>query len=548
MSTKKIDNKSPRIEDISPNNHKVAKKILTIIFGRTVPQKMFRLYFLCILLGAILLYCPFSLVRSDYLIQLDPLKGWGEDNTRKYRFWDALFIACSGFSDTGLTPAVISTSFTTIGQVVVMFLIEIGGIGLISIFFLIWNLFKKWNKVDLNQMVMLQAERGNEKLGNSFRMVRKAVVFILLIEIFFALIYSIWMYAVPAYSQLTDLQHPRTPSWDDKTSVLSCYHHYGQSLWIGIFTSISAINNAGFDIFQGTSSLAAYRNDWHIIFQLFIVIQIIVGGIGYPAIFDVFERRAKAKKGIHVRVSLFTKVALASYFIIAIVGLVFAYMFELIECYVNIDEYSIFRDPNTTGAYGQVEWLNKTWCIFFNVMTTRSAGFSTIDHNLLGAGTKWTNCLLMFVGGSPSSTAGGIRTTTITIVIIAIFNKMIGKNRVSMYKRTVPMAKVKDSLIVFSSAIILIASVTLLITYTQYGQGSAEQFPLLNVLYEATSAFGTVGLSVGITSSITPFGQVLLIILMFVGQLGMSSTLLSWTRRNPKGNLAMYPEEDIRIG
>lgn len=529
------------IQSVSKKKHPILKKTLQIIFGRTIPQRMFRLYFLFILIGAILLYCPISL-KQGYSIVLDPTN---PQDTRRYVFWDALFIACSGFSDTGLTPAVISESFTYFGQAIIFILIEVGGIGLISIFYLIWNLFKKWNKVDLNQMVILQAERGNEKLGNSFRMVRKAVVFIIAWEIVFGFIYSIWMYAVPAYTQ--DINVFTGVSYDSKT-LLSCYKHYTRCLWIGMFTSVSAINNAGFDIFQGTSSLASYRNDWNTIFQLFILIEIVFGGIGYPVIFDVLEKRKNAKKGIMTRTSLFTKIALWSYFIIAVIGLILAFSFEGIDAKVNTDEYQIFNDPNTNGEFGLASGYNKAFCIFFNVMTTRSAGFSTIGHQFLCAGTRWTNCALMFIGGSPSSTAGGIRTTTFAIVFVAIFNKIVGKNRVSMFKRSIPPNKVKDSFIVFSTSMILIVIISLLVSYTQYNADQLQHFDFLSVLYETCSAFGTVGLSVGITSQIKPLGLVLLVILMFIGQLGVSSTLLSWTRRNPKGNLAVYPEEDVRIG
>lgn len=548
MPTKKEPKSNePNIKDFAKNkHHTIHSRIFRIIFGKTIAQRMFRIYLILILLGASLLYCPFSLTDGKYIVYLDPMN---EKFSRAYRFWDALFIACSGFSDTGLTPAVISKTFTVAGQVILLFLIQLGGIGVISIFFLIWNFFKKTNDVSLKQMVMVQSERGNEKLGNSFKMVKKAVGFILISELIFGLIYSVWMYAVPAYEQASFISgsDDLRPT-HDTTTLLHCYHNYGQCLWIGIFTSISAINNAGFDIFQGTSSLASYRNDWNTIFQLFIVIEIVIGGIGYPVIFDVMEKRKNAKKGIKTRTSLFTKVALSSYFIIAIIGLILAFGFEGIDAKLNTDEYSIFTDPNIYHEFGKAEGWNKTFCIFFNVMTTRSAGFSTLDHNLLCAGAKWTNCLLMFIGGSPSSTAGGIRTTTLVIVAVAIFNKIIGKNRVSMYKRTIPTTKVKDSLIVFCASIILVTLVTLLITYTQYGQDDLPQFQLLSVFYEATSAFGTVGLSVGITSQISPLGQILLIILMFVGQLGVSSTLLSWTRRNPKGNASSYPVEDIRIG
>ncbi len=545
---KKSKSNEPNIKDFTKNNsQKIHSKIFRIIFGRTVAQRMFRIYLILIFLGASLLYCPFSLTDGQYIVYLDPIN---KEFSRPYTFWDALFIACSGFSDTGLTPAVISETFTFTGQIILLFLIELGGIGLISIFFLIWNFFKKASDVSLGQMAMLQSERGNEKFGNSFKMVKKAIGFIIISELIFAFIYSLWMCFVPAYTQLTQENDVIGPTYDSK-ELLKCYHNYGKSLWIGIFISISAINNAGFDIFQGTSSLSSYRNDWHTIFQLLIVFQIIIGGIGYPVIFDYLEKLDNKKKGKITRTSLFTKVALWAYFGVAIIGFIIALLFEGIEPRFATNDYSIFSDPNLHREYGVAKDFNKFFAIFFNVMTTRSAGFSTINHNLLSIGTKWTNCLLMFIGGSPSSTAGGIRTTTLIVVLAALCGKITGKKHTSLFRRTISVEKVKDALIVLITSIILIAFVSVLISYSEYynyDYGKIEADQLLDIIYETTSAFGTVGLSIGITPSIDPFGQVLLILLMFVGQLGVSSTLLSWTRRNPKGNASSYPVEDIRIG
>jgi Trk-type K+ transport system membrane component len=155
----------------------------------------------------------------------------------------------------------------------------------------------------------------------------------------------------------------------------------------------------------------------------------------------------------------------------------------------------------------------------------------------------------MFIGGSPSSTAGGIRTTTLAIIMITILAKIKGRKDVNIFHRKIPVETVRESFLVTLTAVMLVAISAIVIFYTLSNQGdSPEQYTVLQCVYEATSAFGTVGFSMGITSYINHFGQIVLCLIMFVGQLGVSSMLLSWTRKNPKGNRVYYPEEDIRIG
>jgi trk system potassium uptake protein TrkH len=183
-------------------------------------------------------------------------------------------------------------------------------------------------------------------------------------------------------------------------------------------------------------------------------------------------------------------------------------------------------------------------------MSTRSAGFQTIDQTLLSPGSKFTFIILMFIGGSPSSTAGGIRTTTLMVVIASIFAKIKGKKDIVMFNRRIPEQKVRDSLLVMIVAILIVALASIVIFYTlsTLSDEQHDKFTIINSFYEVASAFGTVGLSTGITQNIGNVGLVILILVMFIGQMGISVTLLSWTRHDPKGNLIRYPKEDLRIG
>ncbi len=546
LSKKKDKRKESDIELLNLRKKSTKfNKFMRIVIGRTIPQKMFRIYLLAILLGAILLYIPISL-KNNYTIYMDPLN---PDKVRTYYFWDALFIACSAFSDTGLTPADISDSFTFFGQFIILVLIQIGGIGLMSLVFLIWNLFRKWNNIDINQSILLIAERGDQKMFNSFRMIRKAILFIFAVELFFAIFYSLWFCFMPAYVQQYDpVWQSASPTYDTNVP-LDVYHDAKKSIWSGIFISISAINNAGFDVFNGTYSMASYRNDWNIIFQLMIITQIIIGGIGYPVIFDIFEQKKQKRKNIKYRVSLFTKVAVTSYFFVGFVGIIMAIFFESANNSIYHATNFWFTNDNLHKEFGQVPYLNKIFTIIFNVISTRSAGFSTIDHNLFSNGTKWNNIIQMYIGCSPSSTGGGIRTTTFMVIIFVIWNTIRGRKSVVLFGRTVSKKTAIDSCIVCISSIILLLLFTILMSYTlSYAGDEWTKFGTIDIFYECTSAFGTVGLSLGITSSIKPFGQILLIILMFIGQLGVSFTLLSWCPKKTLSDNVYVVEEEIKIG
>jgi Trk-type K+ transport system membrane component len=276
------------------------------------------------------------------------------------------------------------------------------------------------------------------------------------------------------------------------------------------------------------------------------LMQIIIGGIGFPLIYDVIEKIKHKRKGLTYKLTLFTKVAVSSYFIIAVLTAAAAFGFEfgysgfqyapviasnggLTDSTLNVPIYDIAHYKEYAHEFGKVPMLNKCWAIFFNSMSTRSAGLGTVNQGILAPGSQWLYIVTMFIGGSPSSTAGGIRTTTLCVIVLTIVAKVKGHKDVNVFKKKIPEATIREALLVTLTAIMLVSVSAIIIFYALTISNSTipEKYTVLQCVYEATSAFGTVGFSMGITSYINHFGQIILCLVMFTGQLGISSTLLS---------------------
>jgi Trk-type K+ transport system membrane component len=273
------------------------------------------------------------------------------------------------------------------------------------------------------------------------------------------------------------------------------------------------------------------------------LIQIIIGGIGFPLIYDVIEKIKCKHKGIKYKLTLFSKVAFISYFAVAILTTTASFGFEFAyngyqnapvltggdgASTLNVPVYDIAHYKEYGHEFGKVSLLNKCWAIFFNSMSTRSAGLSTVNQAILSPGSQWLYVVTMFIGGSPSSTAGGIRVTTLCVIMLTILNKIRGRKDVNIFNRKISQETVHESFLVTLTATMLVAISAIVIFYTLMAQQNVpEQYTVLQCVYEATSAFGTVGFSMGITSYINHFGQIVLCLVMFTGQLGISATLLS---------------------
>ncbi|WP_169734575.1 TrkH family potassium uptake protein [[Mycoplasma] testudinis] len=607
-----------------------------LLWGDTVAQKITHFYVYLILLGAILLYLPISLtsvpdhysktISEDYLNPATigsawnatihgvvPASAWnqvinGTDHffllqnsgntntylimdsisgapkiiqTQQYTFWDAIFVAASAFSDTGLTTVVLRSTYTVFGQVIVALLIQIGGIGFVVIAFLLWKIFRARERDHsaFSKALVLQAERGNSKLGGTTKTIIVAVIFIFCAEIVYAIFYALYFNFAPAFEQQVlasssiagnDLGTKASLITINSTSPIYV-HNSPYAIWAGIFNSISAMNNAGFDIL-GSASLSAYRNDTNAVFLTIVASEFFIGGIGYPVIFEVYEHIRHKRNKLNTqkyRYSIFTKISLITSLTITIIGFILVVSLELTnpDGSVQILNQIANASPNQAinvvnnlqnninginrAVYGNNVVFNQVWNALFETLSTRSAGYSTISNNLYSDPTKIVLTILMFIGAAPSSTAGGIRTTTLALILVAVWSKLRGRKEVRMFKRTIPKETVTNAYVVTLLMIIWLGVSVFISAATIAGQVPDSKLTYIDILYEFSSAFGTVGLSTGVSNIITtivPIPLILLVILMIIGQLGPSTTILAAVKKNPTGNTYKYPVEDIKIG
>ena len=331
----------------------------------------------------------------------------------------------------------------------------------------------------------------------------------------------------------------------------SPYHSVTTSLRFGFFHAISALNNAGFDII-GSHSLQPYYH--HIGIHIIFIVLFVFGGIGYPVIYDIFKWVRAKYRGEQFRWSLFTKLSCTVYVAITLIGLASIFAVEL-----SAHSYKSFNAVSNSIGTGTPFWENtqygdkphKAMALIFNTMSTRNAGFATVQMADLSSATLLIYAILMFIGSAPSSTAGGIRTTTMGIIIVALWSKLRGKKQVTMFNRSIKPETVSRSFIVFSSALLitLLVMVVGVTSFSEYGGNVKEvEHPFNHIIFEVASAFGTTGLSTGITPNLSIATKIGLIWLMFIGQLGVSSSILVWDSKQNKYKKYTYVEEDVTVG
>ncbi len=564
------------------NSNKLKSILYKIFIGTSAARKILSFYIYACLLGSILLLMPFSLNRG--------VAAYHSDGTSPvYTAFEAVFIAISAFTDTGLSPIVISDMYNAFGQVVILLLIQLGGLGMFAVFWLLWSLifnnkiYKKKKGLALDQPVhygfsntlVLVSERGDSKIGLSLKSIKIALIFIFLVEIIFAFIYSGLFYSIKAYEQVPIL--PADVASENFNGVLSpadygllsnlytngaayvpYYHNYGLALWTGIFHSVSSMNNAGFDIF-GPNSLGIYRNDLGTIVQYLTILEFVLGGIGYPVIYDVYEAINCKIHCRHFRFSLFTKTSILTYFIVGAIGLVFSFSFEfgvsgglinqvdtiLNHLNANKDSLGVVDThiyDKLQNYYGDAATWNKITSVAFGSLSTRSAGFATVNQSALTDATKWVYISLMFVGCAPSSTGGGIRTTTLAVIFMALIARMKGNNNTRLFNRWIPKQTVVDSFIIFTVSASLI-TLFVLINYPIINSINTN-YSVTDIFFEFASAFGTVGLSSGVTGLLNDYSFSSFVTMFFlcntmiIGQLGVTTTIFMF--RNSKKSSRTY--------
>lgn len=531
--------------------------------GKTPARKLFLFYLYTIIIGTILLSLPISF-KNPYEMVLS------DGTVRDFTIIDSFFATISAFTDTGLGSFVVADTYNVFGQIIILILLQTGGVGLLVVYWLFWNLlfnnfiYKKIkgiplhekNKIGYSNSLLIFSERGNSKLGLTTTTIKTAIIFIFITEFIFAIIYSLWFGLVPAYEQvdltsiINNSENISISTWFvNGTNYLPQYHNAGMAIWTGIFQSASIMNNAGFDII-GNTSLAPFRNGTGTIIQYFMIIQFVIGGIGYPVVYDVIEWFKFRHHRRKFYFSLFTKVNLITYFSVFLVGFIFMISFEF-----GFNDgliHTINNTPELQGYFGTGS--EKTWneitYVIFTTFSSRSCGVATVPMSELSDGSKWILIILMFIGGAPSSSAGGIRTTVFAILVMAIISLIRGHKKVVIFKRTIPQQTVMTSFIIFvlSTGIMILSSIIiypLLIS-------SGNIYTFTDIVFECSSAYGTAGLSTGVTSSLSIqsanswFTAIILCIIMIIGQLGVPTTLLSFKNKNNK-KIIEYSEEELKI-
>ena len=404
-------------------------------------------------------------------------------------FIDSLFTAVSAVSVTGLTTISIGETFTVFGISMIMLVLQLGGIGIMSIGTFFWLLIKK--RIGMRERQLIMVDHNQFSLAGVVYLIREIVKIIVLIEIIGGLIFTVY--------------------------IMRFYDSFGEAFLNGLFMSVSATTNTGFDLTG--ASLTPYFNDYFI--QTVTMILIILGAIGFPVLIEV--KSFFSKKVKNFRFSLFTKITTSTFGILLVFGTVMIFILE------------------SFNSFKGMAWHEKLFTALFHSVSSRSAGLTTFDVTQFSGATDIFISSLMFIGASPSSVGGGIRTTTFAIAILFLINFARGNEVIHIFNRQIKLIDVFRSFAVIFLAIlmVLIAMIILLVT--------EPEMSAVALLFEITSAFGTCGMSLGITSELSVAGKVIIMMLMFIGRVGLISFLYTLGGKTKKTNYH-YPKERVIIG
>ncbi len=433
-----------------------------------------------IFIGAGLLKLPFS-IRSGQISLID-----------------ALFTATSAVCVTGLTVVDTGTYFTIFGQCVILALIQVGGLGVMTVSVMLFQAIGR--NISFRQRMIMQ-----NLFTHSFRMDIRIIIRTILTFTFIAESIGILLL---------------TLHWSQEYPL-------SRALYMAIFHSISAFCNAGFSLFP--DSMVRYHDN--LLLNLSLIGLIILGGIGFPVVYD-FYLKSKKRKTSRIKLAVQTKVVLVTTFILILAG---AASFWILE--------------QTNTLHRQEPFVALIISLFQSI-TCRTAGFNTVDIASLNDATLLMMTVLMFIGGSPGSCAGGVKTTTLAILATFAWNSIRNRNRINLFKKSIPPNTVNRSLLLVLISAILIGSILFLLLARSsvahpalYGRENR----LLVYLFETVSAFGTVGLSMGVTPSMPFWGESWIILLMYIGRVGVLTFAYTVVGGGLKNGVE-YAEESLMVG
>ncbi|MGL4999679.1 MAG: TrkH family potassium uptake protein [Cetobacterium sp.] len=406
----------------------------------------------------------------------------------KISFLTAIFTITSAICVTGLSVIDISQVLSFKGQIILLLFIQLGGLGVMTFSSLFFLLIGK--KMSYKDRELIKEERNAESSGEVVGFIKKIVLIVLLIE------------GVGAFFLTLEFM---------KTFNLS------KAIYFGIFHSISAFCNAGFALFS--NNLENYSGS--LLMNMTIAYLIILGGIGFSVISSVIIAVRKDVK----RFTLTSKVAILVSMFLTFAGMILFFLLE-------------YKNPTTIG---NLSWIDKILASFFQSVTTRTAGFNTVPMASLNPATVFMFCILMFIGASPGSTGGGIKTTTIGVIVLYVIGVIQGKENINVFNRRISWDILNRALAILVISIIYVSIVIMVIMTIETGMSFEK------IVFEVVSAFGTAGLSMGITADLSVISKILIIITMFIGRLGPMTFALALGEKKIKQSLR-YPKENILVG
>lgn len=415
------------------------------------------------LIGALLLYLP---ITGKHPID----------------FVDAFFIAASAFTVTGLATIDVSTQFNWLGDTIIMSLIQIGGLGIVTVTLLTFILINK--RISNKSRYLVMAMWNIDTPGGIIRLILQFVLYSLVTELVGAL--CIALSFIPKYG-------------------------LGQGVFLSIFTSVSAFNNAGFALFK--DNLISAVNDP--IITITVPLLIIMGGIGPLVFLDLVTTQKLTKLKLH------SKIVLSTTFILIIVGSI---------------SFFILEYPSTLNHLSLIEKIGAS---FFQSVTTRTAGFNTVDIGQISTPTSMMMMLFMFIGGAPISSAGGIKVTSLVLTLLFIKSTLRNESHSAIFKKSIPERTLKIAVTITLLATIFILSISFIVSvlnpHTSY----------TTVLFEVISAFGTVGLSMNFTTDYGTVTKIIIIVTMLIGKIGILTFVQLFI--SEKKQLFHYAKDNVQL-
>ncbi|MFJ5749765.1 TrkH family potassium uptake protein [Peribacillus frigoritolerans] len=408
----------------------------------------------------------------------------------EFGFMDALFTAVSAVSVTGLTVVSLPEVYNEVGYFILMFVLQFGGIGIMTLGTFFWLIVGK--KIGLKERQLIMTDQNQSNLSGLVKLLIQIIQIFVVIEMIGALVLGIYF--------------------------LNYFPNGKEAFLNGLFLAVSATTNAGFDI-TGISMIP-FKDDYFV--QFITIILLTLGAIGFPVLIELREFLSNKARTYKFHFSLFTKLTSVTFFSLIVGGTILIYLLEI------------------NGFFKGKNWHESFFYSLFMSSNTRSGGLATMNVSDFSEPTLLLLSILMFIGASPSSVGGGIRTTTLAIMILFLWNFMRGRRSIKVFKREIHPDDIRKATAVMIMGSLLCIMAVFILSIT-------ENFTLMQIIFEVCSAFGSVGLSMGITPDLSNTGKIVIMIIMFIGRVGITSLLYIIGHKEVTENFH-YPKERVIIG